>query len=476
MTRNEFPKGSEAALTLILGSVVWSLLGSGIQLLATTQLLVPLLDRLIPFPWLGYGRLMPAAQFLLSYGWLGSGLLGVLLILAPRFSGIGFRYGRLLLGGSLLWQISILGGFAQILLEGSSGLIGLPQSRFVSILLIFSFLILGTGLTRGLGRTWKSGPLLPRLYLLLGLLALPLGLGTAEALLRGTSAPGAVQIITQFLWYSFQHHLWLAPLGLVLIFQLLPTLTGRAVSSLNLGLLAWVATCLLGGWLGMVRASDGPVPSWMQSAGVVAAMLMAVAALGNGLLVQNLTEGRWEEIRRNVALRFIAVGAWAYATAYLIFAFLSLPLVRPVLVFTTAWPAFFEVFHFLFLGSVLAGSIYALLPVSCEVGWPNNSALTWHFWCTTLGTVTTASCLLLAGSFQGLALSDPGVPTSTLASYLRPFLFVAVFSQAAWLIGQIAFSSVLMASLLRLFPTAAPMAVFRNPTVVRPASVGHLHG
>lgn len=476
MNRNELPKGSEAALVLILGSIIWSLLGAGLQLLSTTQLLVPLLDRLIPFPWFGYGRLVPAAQFLLSYGWLGSGLLGVLLILAPRFSGIGFRYGRLLFGGSLLWHLAIFGGFTQILLEGPSGLIGLPQSRFASILLLLSFLILGTGLTRGLGRSWKSGPLLPRLYLLLGLLAFPLGIGTAEVLLRGTSSPGAVQIITQLLWHSFHQNLWLAPLGLVLIFQLLPTLTGRAVSSLNLGILAWIATCLLGGWLGMVRASDGPVPSWMQSLGVVAAILMAVVAVGNGLLVQNLTEGRWEEVRRNVALRFITVGAWAYAAAYVILAFLALPWIRPVLAFTTAWPAFFEVAHFLFLGPVLAGSIYALLPVSREFGWPDSSALTWHFWSTTLGAVTTASCLLLAGSFQGLALNDPGVPISTLASYLRPFLFVAVFSQAAWILGQVAFSSVLIASLLKLFPAAAPMAVFRNPTVVRPASVGHLHG
>ena len=476
MNRTPLPQGSAASLVLILGSVLASLIGAGLQLLANAQLLIPLLDRLIPMPWFNYGRLVPASQFLLSYGWLGSGLLGVLLILAPRFSGIAFRYGRLLFGGALLWQLAILGGFTQILLEGPSGLIGMPQPRFVSLLLILSFLVVGTGLTRGLGRSWKSGPLLPRLYLLLALLAFPLGLGSAEILLRGTSAPGSVQIIAQLLWHSFHQHLWLAPLGLVLIFQLLPTFTGRAATSLNLGLLAWVATALLGGWLGTIRASDGPIPSWMQSAGVVAAILMAFVAVGNGLLVQNLTEGRWEEIRRNVALRFVSVGAWSYAAAYVFLAYLSLPWVRPVMAFTVAWPAFFEVFHFLFLGSVLAGSIYALLPVAREMGWPNSSALTWHFWCTTLGTTTTASCLLLAGCFQGLALNDSGVPISTLASYLRPFLFVVIFSQAAWLIGQVAFSAVLFSSLLRLFPAAAPMAVFRNPTVIRPASVGHLHG
>ena len=142
MNRDKLPQGSAAALVLILGSLFWSLLGAGLQLLANTQLLIPLLDRLIAAPWFGYGRLVPASQFLLSYGWLGSGLLGVLLILAPRFSGIAFRYGRLLFGGALLWQLAILGGLTQILLEGPSGLAGLPQSRFVSILLIFSFLFL----------------------------------------------------------------------------------------------------------------------------------------------------------------------------------------------------------------------------------------------------------------------------------------------------------------------------------------------
>ncbi|NCZ96740.1 MAG: hypothetical protein EBZ44_02085 [Verrucomicrobia bacterium] len=476
MNRSTLPKGSTAALVLILGSTIWSLLGAGLSLFSNAQLLIPWLDRLIPAPWFNYGRLVPASQFLLSYGWLGSGLLGVLLILAPRFSGIAFRYGRLLFGGALLWQLAILGGFTQILLEGSSGLIGLPQTRFVSILLILSFLVLGTGLTRGLGRSWKSGPLLPRLYLLLGLLAFPLGLGSAEVLLRGTSAPGSVQLIAQLLWHSFHHHLWLAPLGLVLVFQLLPSLTGRAVSSLNLGLLAWSATALLGGWLGTVRASDGPIPSWMQSTGVVAGILMAFVAIANGLLVQNLTEGRWEEIRRNVALRFISVGAWSYACAYVLLAFLSLPWIRPVLTFTVAWSAFLEVFHYIFLGSVLTGSVYALLPVSREMGWPNSSALTWHFWSTTLGAAFVVASLILAGSFQGLALSDPGVPISTLASYLRPFLFVVVIAQVAWLVGQVAFTAVLFASLFRLFPAAAPMAVFRNPTVVRPVSVGHLHG
>jgi cytochrome c oxidase cbb3-type subunit 1 len=216
--------------------------GAGLQVLSTLQLLIPSLAYILPIPWISYGKLAPLTTFLFTYGWITSGFLGVLTILIPRISGIPFRYGRVLGGAAILWQVAVLVGLAEILWNGSTGLISMPFSRSVTALFFLSFIILGTGLTRGLGRSWKTGPLLPRLYLLGALLAFPLGLGTAELLLRGGLAPGALQIMMQFVWNSFLHHLWLTPLALVLLFQLLPVLTGRPVGSLSLGLLCWVAT------------------------------------------------------------------------------------------------------------------------------------------------------------------------------------------------------------------------------------------
>jgi hypothetical protein len=460
MNRNQPSKSSVASQILIAGSVIWSLLGGGLQILANLQLLVPLLTYFQPLPVLGFGRLVPASSFLLTYGWIGSGLLGVLMILVPRFSAIPFRHGRLLSFGAIAWQLAVLTGFTQILMSGSSGLLSLPFSRSVTLIFFVSFLVLGTGITRGLGGTWKSGPLLPRLYLLGGILAFPLGLGTAELLLRSGTAPGAVQIITQLVWHSFVHHLWLAPMALVLIFQLFPTLTGRAVSSMPLGILAWGLLLTAGGWATNSLASQGPVPSWLQSTGVVASVLLFVAALGNTVLFQPLVEGRMDEIRRNVALRFLTLGSWSYVASYAWMMFLSLPGVRQNTAFTVAWNANQSLFLFSFLGSILAGSIYALLPVIKNLGWPSHSSLLWHFWCTALGTAMTFVGYALAGVLQGLALNDPGVPFSTVASYLRPFLVVILIGQALWLVGQLAFSSLFFATLLKLFPFTAPMAVF----------------
>ena len=322
---SSFSKSSFAALILLVGSVSWALLGAGLQVLATLQLLIPSLAYVLPIPWIGYAHLAPLTTFLFTYGWITSGFLGVLLILIPRISGIPFRYGKLLTSAAVLWQIAVLVGVAEIIWNGSSGIISLSFSRSVSCLFLVSFLVLGTGLARGLGRSWKSGPLLPRLYLLAALVALPLGLGTAELLLRGGLAPGALQIIAQLTWHSFLHHLWLTPLALVLLFQLVPTLTGRPVGSLSLGVLAWGATIGLGGWIGMSLASEGPIPSWLQSAGVVATILLAVAVWGNGTLLKPLLDGKIEECRRQVALRFLAVSLWSYLVSYAWLAFLAIP-------------------------------------------------------------------------------------------------------------------------------------------------------
>jgi cytochrome c oxidase cbb3-type subunit I len=455
-----FSKATEAATILLVGSISWALVGAGLQVLSTLQLLIPSLAYILPIPWISYGKLTPLATFLFTYGWITSGFLGVLTILIPRISGIPFRYGRVLAGAAILWHVAVLVGLAEILWNGSTGLISMPFSRSVTALFFLSFIILGTGLTRGLGRSWKTGPLLPRLYLLGALLAFPLGLGTAELLLRGGLAPGALQIMMQFVWNSFLHHLWLTPLALVLLFQLLPVLTGRPVGSLSLGLLCWVATITLGGWIGDSLASEGPVPSWLQSAGVVSTLLLGIAVWGNGTLLKALLEGKWEECRRQVALRFLAVGLWSYLASYAWLAFLALPAVRPTTTFTMVAQATQTLLLFSFYGNVLAGAIYALLPASRAMGWPSHPALTIHFWFSTIGLGLIASSYSLAGIFQGLALNDPGVPMSTISSYLRPFLCTVLVGQVLWWIGQLSFSTLFFASLLKLFPSVAPAAIF----------------
>ena len=455
-----FSKATAAATILLVGSVSWALLGAGLQVLSTLQLLIPALAYVLPIPWISYGKLAPLTTFLFTYGWITSGFLGVLTILIPRISGIPFRYGRILGSAAIIWQVAVLVGLAEILWNGSTGLISMPFSRSVTALFFLSFIVLGTGLSRGLGRSWKSGPLLPRLYLLGALIAFPLGLGTAELLLRGALAPGALQIMMQFVWNSFVHHLWLTPLALVLLFQLLPVLTGRPVGSLSLGLLCWVATITLGGWIGNSLASEGPVPSWLQSAGVVTTLLLGVAVWGNGTLLKPLLEGKWEECRRQVALRFLAVGLWSYLASYAWLAFLALPAVRQTTTFTMVGQATQTLLLFSFYGNVLAGAIYALLPASRMIGWPSHPTLTIHFWFSTIGLTLIASSYALAGFFQGLALNDPGVPMSTISSYLRPFLCTVLVGQVLWWIGQLSFSTIFFASLLKLFPSVAPVAIF----------------
>ena len=133
------PSSSKTNLSvgiLLVGSVSWALLGAGLQVLATLQLLVPSLAYLVPIPWIGYGHIAPLVSFLFTYGWIASGFLGVLLILIPRISGILSPSGRLLTGAAIVWQFAVLVGMAEILWSGSTGLISLPFSRSVTALFL----------------------------------------------------------------------------------------------------------------------------------------------------------------------------------------------------------------------------------------------------------------------------------------------------------------------------------------------------
>jgi len=51
---------------------------------------------------------------------------------------------------------------------------------------------------------------------------------------------------------------------------------------------------------------------------------------------------------------------------------------------------------------------------------------------------------------------------------------VILVGQALWLLGQLAFSSLFFATLLKLFPFTAPMAVFPS-TRTQNSDVAHAH-
>jgi cbb3-type cytochrome oxidase subunit 1 len=130
---------------------------------------------------------------------------------------------------------------------------------------------------------------------------------------------------------------------------------------------------------------------------------------------------------------------------------------------------------FSFYGNVMVGALYALLPASRSMGWPSHPLLTMHFWLTNMGMAFVISSYALAGLFQGLALNDPGVPMSTITSFLRPFLFTVLIGQILWWMGQLAFSTLFFPSLLKLFPSVAPAAIFPSDYESPTSSLGQAH-
>jgi hypothetical protein len=64
---------------------------------------------------------------------------------------------------------------------------------------------------------------------------------------------------------------------------------------------------------------------------------------------------------------------------------------------------------------------------------------------------------------------------STIASYLRPFLSIVLVGQVFWWIGQLAFSTIFFAALLKLFHSVAPVAIFQLPRNEPASSLNPAH-
>src|SRR4249920_3392506 len=97
------------SLILFLSSAVfWLVLGSLLFCLAAWKLVVP--SFLDGAGWLTYGRILPAAENALVYGWASQAGIGLGLWLLARLGRTALGSERLLITAGLFWNLGVLLG------------------------------------------------------------------------------------------------------------------------------------------------------------------------------------------------------------------------------------------------------------------------------------------------------------------------------------------------------------------------------
>ena len=266
-------------LALFGGAALWLVAGSVLALIASIKFHAP--DFLAGCPVLTYGRVQPAADDALLYGFCIPAGLGVMLWLFAHLGQAPLRGAIVPVVAANLWHLGVFIGLAAILAGDSTGFAWLEFPRAGSVLLFFAYLLLALWADDELCRppraravSRRTGFWSPRCSGFRGFTRRPIcswSPGRCAAWCRPSSAGGSPNNLV---------FIWLALVGIGTAFYFLPKYAGRPLQGYYLALYAFWMLILFGTWCGIPLGA--PVPAWLPTISSFAAMMTLVPVLAVG--------------------------------------------------------------------------------------------------------------------------------------------------------------------------------------------------
>jgi cytochrome c oxidase cbb3-type subunit 1 len=415
----------------------WLIAGGALQLAANIQLHTPAF--LADCAWFTHGRLAPAAQNALVYGWGFNAAFAVGLWLMARLSATTLRHGGWLFIAAKFWNLGVVLGLGGILGGYSTSFDLLEMPRYVSLLLLGAYALIGVwGVTtfsiRNTENVYAS-----QWYLFGAAFWFPWVYSIAQVMLFTAPVRGVLQPVVNAWYVHSVFGLWFLPATLAVIYYLLPKLLGRPISQYYLAPLAFwwfvVATAFAGG----ARLIGGPVPVWIPTLGTVAnlAVLLPVTILGLNFL--GTLAGRWSAVGGSLSLRFVVLAIAGFFLNALVNVLLSLRAFAEVAQFTLFaglrdWTALYAAF------SVAAfGAAYFLLPRVTGKEWRSSALIKAHFGATVVGILLVLAGLGAGGWQHGALLGDAAVAFGDITRALSGWHLVNTVGFGVLLVGHLAF-------------------------------------
>jgi cytochrome c oxidase cbb3-type subunit 1 len=422
-------------LTLVALAIGWLALAGGLGVVAAIQRHAP--GFLAGQAWLTYGRVQPAADTALVFGFALPAGWAVALWLAGQGGGASLAGGRSLIVATLFWNLGLALGMIGLLAGAGSGIPGIELPSAVLPILGVTAGVVVVWLAVNVQRRHERELSVPLGFVLGSVAASPWLLATAAWLNGAPPLRGVVQTAAAA-WFA--QNLATFMLGfpaLAALFHFLPQMARAALPSRSLARFGFWTLVLVGGGGGMNRFQGGPFPAWMLSVGVVASVLAVVPTLA---VARNLLPlcGRAPASGPEPARRFLVAATAAFALGGLLNALNALDGVRRVTQFTLVTPALDALLVQGFAGLALIGAIYAIVPRLLGRDWPSGAAVRFHGLAAVAGLALLVLALGIGGIVQGRALADPGVPFLNVVRKNLPFLGLATLANLLLLAGNLA--------------------------------------
>ena len=428
------------ALIFLGTSAAWLLVGTIFALIASWKLHNP--EFLSTQEWLTFGRVRTAHLNTVVYGWATNAGIGVSFWLMARLSRTLLRHAGILYVSGAAWNLAVFIGTIGILRGDGQPVEWLEFPRYVTPLLFVSYALIGvwgiiTFRFRRGEHTYVS-----QWYLLAGLFWFPWLYSVAQIMLVFAPTVGVIQALTN--WW-FAHNvlgLWFTPIGIAASYYFIPKVLGKPIHSYHLSVVGFWALAFFYNWAGVHHLIGGPIPVWVQSAGIVASLMMVIPVIVTAINHHLTVIGSFQLVWNSPTLRFIVFGAMNYSLSSLLGSAMALRSVNSVTHFTH-----FTVGHahhgmYAFFTMVMFGSIYYMLPRLLRKEWPSAFLINVHFWGTAAGITLYVVALSVGGWIQGLQMLDVKNHPDFLQIMVdtKPWLFARTVAGLMIAVGHIAFA------------------------------------
>ena len=451
----------QVPVLLFFGSAItWLLVSLALSLVASIKMHEP--SFLSGHAFDTYGRVRPAATDALLYGWLSSAGIGVGLWLTARLSRARLIHGGLLTAAWGLWNLGITLGTFGILNGESTSFEWLEYPRYVSILLTIAYAFIAAwALLMFHARPRGESVFISQWYVLAAFLWFPWVYATANLFMLFLPVQASAGIPVNWWFVHNLSGLWFTPLALAAAYYLVPKIVGRPIHAYGLAFIAFWALVFTTSWRGGQSLIGGPVPAWMVSVGIGAAILSVVPLLivGNNLL--GTLRERPDAVGWSPSLRFIYVSILSFLGGGGLNILLATRTVSHSLHFTLVEVAGSELTLYGFVSMAFFGAIYYITPRLTGWDWASSNLIRAHFWLTLSGLGLSLAVLAMAGVLQGYGQIDPKMPVTSTVQMIIPFLVTRSVGIAILLVGTLPLAASFGLNLLRAggraLVTAAPV-------------------
>ncbi len=447
---------------LFFGSALtWLLVSLSLSLVAAVKMHEP--HFLSGYAFDTYGRVRPAATNALLYGWLSSAGIGVGLWLTARLSRTRLAQSGFVIAAWALWNLGISLGTFGILNGESTSFEWLEYPRYVSVLLViaYAFIAVWTLLMFN-ARPRGENVFISQWYVLTAFLWFPWVYATANLFMLFLPVQASAQIPVNWWFVHNLSGLWFTPLALAAAYYLVPRIIGQPIHAYPLAFIGFWTLVFFSGWRGGQSLIGGPVPAWIVSVGIGAAILTLIPLLiiGNNLL--GTLHKRSDALRWSPSLQFIYVSVLALIGGGVMSILLATRTVSRSLHFTLVEVAGSELILYGFVSMAFFGAIYYITPRLTGWDWASHGLIRVHFWLTLAGLGISLCMLIVAGVLQGYGLTDPKMPVPSTVQMIVPLLVTRTLAVATMLLGTLPLAISFGLNLLhaggRPLPTEAPAA------------------